>query len=118
MSEPGENGGGGDRDERDEGTERDGPGSEDTTGADLPADVDAALTQLLSKAAADARRHEVDAVIAIVDTVETVTENKIPDGQVRERLLHGCRQVRRLAADEPLVAAEYLHSMERLVEST
>jgi hypothetical protein len=89
----------------------------DSGGVDLPADVEATLTQLLAEAAADARLRDVEAVVAIVDTVETVTRNKVPPGPVRERLLHGCRRVDRLVGDEPLVAAEYLEAMERLVDA-
>ena len=117
MSDSGDDSGDGDQGERGERSDRDSTRVDDG-GTDLPADVDAALTQLLAKAAADARCHEVDAVIAIIDTVETVTQNKVPDKETRERLLHGCRRVRRLAEDEPLVAAEYLQSMERLVDAT
>jgi hypothetical protein len=84
---------------------------------DLPADVEATLTQLLAEAAAAARRREGDVVSAIVDTVETVVRNKVPAGLLCERLEHGCTSVERLAVDEPLVAAEYLDAMERLVRS-
>jgi hypothetical protein len=93
--------------------DRDEPGE---SGADLPADVEATLLQLLAAAAADARCRDVDAVTAVVDTVSTVSRNKLPDGVLRDRLLHGCRRVDRLVADEPLVAAEYLEAMERLVD--
>jgi hypothetical protein len=86
-------------------------------GTDLPADVEATLGQLLAEAAAAARRREVDEVTAIVDTVETVVRTKVPAGDLRERLEHGCTTVERLVADEPLVAAEYLNAMERRVRS-
>jgi hypothetical protein len=95
---------------------RDDAGSDGDGRVDVPVDVEDALTQLLAEAAAAARRRDVDDVTAIVDTVETVTRNKVPAGFVRERLLYGCRRVERLADDEPLVAAEYLEAMERLVE--
>jgi hypothetical protein len=85
---------------------------------DLPADVEATLGQLLTEAAAAARRREADEASALVETVETVTKNKVPADSVRERLLHGCTAVDRLVADEPLVAAEYLSAMARLVESS
>ena len=89
----------------------------DDVGIDLPADVEATLTQLLAEAAAAARRREGEAVSAIVDTVETVVRNKVPAGLLSERLEHGCASVERLVVDEPLVAAEYLDAMERLVRS-
>ena len=85
--------------------------------ADLPADVEATLTQLLAEAAGAARRREAEEVRAVVDTVGTVARTKVPAGDLRERLEHGCATVDRLVADEPLVAAEYLDAMERLVRS-
>ena len=115
MSDSGEDGSEDGRDDRVE----DDTGNEhvdEESRADLPADVEAALTQLLAEAAAAARHRDVDDVVAIVDTVETVTRNKVPAGFVHERLRYGCRRVDRLVADEPLVAAEYLEAMERLVD--
>jgi hypothetical protein len=88
------------------------------TGVDLPADVEATLAQLLAEAAAAARTRDVEEVEAIVDTVRTVVQNKVPQEALRDRLLHGCRAVDRLVVDEPLVAAEYLEAMERLVSSS
>jgi hypothetical protein len=88
------------------------------TGVDLPADVEATLTQLLAESAAAARTCDVEEVEAIVDTVRTVVRNKVPQEALRDRLLHGCRAVDRLVVDEPLVAAEYLEAMERLVSSS
>ncbi|WP_152040874.1 hypothetical protein [Salinigranum salinum] len=97
-----------------------GAGNDDRIGtdADLPADVEATLTQLLAEAAAAARTRDVEEVEAIVETVRTVVRNKIPQEALRDRLLHGCRAVDRLVVDEPLVAAEYLEAMERLVSSS
>ena len=86
-------------------------------GSDFPTDVEDTLTQLLAEGAASARRRDLEEVSAVVDTVSTVAENKLPTGILRERLLHGCATVDRLAADEPLVAAEYLDAMERLIRS-
>ncbi|WP_380675131.1 hypothetical protein [Salinigranum sp. GCM10025319] len=101
-----------------EGTDRNDGVDADTNGdADLPADVEATLAQLLAEAAGAARRRDIEEVTAVVDTVETVSRNKVPAGDLRERLEHGCATVDRLVADEPLVAAEYLDAMERLVRS-
>jgi hypothetical protein len=88
------------------------------TDVDLPADVEVTLTQLLAEAAAAARTRDVEEVEAMVDTVRTVVRNKVPQEALRDRLLHGCRAVDRLVVDEPLVAAEYLEAMERLVSSS
>ena len=87
-----------------------------TDGYDLPADVEATLLQLLSEAKAAARRRDVDEAVALVETVETVSKNKVPADSLRSRLLHGCATVERLVADEPLVAAAYLEAMARLVD--
>jgi hypothetical protein len=116
VSDPGDDAGADDADGAD-----DGSGGDGDTGADpdidLPADVEATLAQLLTEGGAAARRRDVTEVSAIVDTVETVARNKLPPGDLRDRLVHGCAAVERLAADEPLVAAEYLDAMERLVRS-
>jgi hypothetical protein len=102
-----------------DGDDEGGGGGDPTDPAsDLPADVEATLVQLLSEAAAGARRRDVEEVEALVDTVDTVAENKVPAESLRERLRHGCGTVRRLVTDEPLVAAEYLEAMGRLVDPT
>jgi hypothetical protein len=101
----------------DERAESDADADTGGVGVDLPTDVEDTLTQLLAEGAASARRHDPDEVSAVIDTVSTVATNKLPAGDLRDRLLHGCATVDRLAADEPLVAAEYLDAMERLVRS-
>ena len=82
----------------------------------LPADVHSSLSQLLSNATADARDGDADAVAGLVESIESVTINKVPDGALRERLLHGCAEVDGLVESDPEVAAEYLRSMGRLVD--
>jgi hypothetical protein len=96
------------------GTDDDGAGAADR---DLPADVEATLTQLLGSAADHARERDVESVRSLVDTVERVARNKVPEGPLRDRLLYGCATADRLAPDEPLVAAEYFEAMARLVAS-
>lgn len=83
---------------------------------ELPPDVRATLTQLLESAAEDARTRDADSVRERLRRVETVTDTEIPAGSGKERLRHGVRQVRRTVETEPLVAAEYLAAMRRLVE--
>ncbi|SFG34494.1 hypothetical protein SAMN04488063_1750 [Halopelagius inordinatus] len=83
---------------------------------ELPPDVRATLTQLLESAAEDARTRDADSVRDRLRRVETVTDEEVPGGSGKERLRHGVRQVRRTVETEPLVAAEYLASMRRLVE--
>lgn len=88
-----------------------------TADVDLPADVEATLTQLLSEAATAARDRETEDVSAVVDTVGTVARTKLPPCDLRDQLEHGCAAVDRVVADEPLVAAEYLDAMVRRVQS-
>lgn len=88
---------------------------------DLPADVESVLSQLLAEAATAAEDGDVDTVVRVVDTVATVTTNKVPEGRLRERLLFGCQAVRRqivgvdpdspFASTRGAVAAEYLRRM-------
>lgn len=84
--------------------------------SDLPSDVEATLSQLLSEAATAARSRDRETLDAVMESVETVTTNKVPAGDLKARLRHGCRRVERLAADEPLVAAAYCDAMRRRVE--
>ncbi|WP_277553091.1 hypothetical protein [Halobaculum limi] len=80
---------------------------------DLPADVNAALTQLIEGARTAIREGDTDDALDAVDTAATVAANKLPPGDRRETILHGCARVTDLAADDPPVAAEYLDAMRR-----
>lgn len=79
--------------------------------AEVPEDVRSTLVQLSTEAADMAREGNRETVLQLLETIETVTQNKIPSGDLQDRLLHGCVAVRRVAGHEPLVAAEYLDSM-------
>lgn len=79
--------------------------------AEVPEDVRSTLIQLSTEAAERARDGNREAVLQILGTIETVTRNKLPAGDLQDRLLHGCAAVRQVAGHEPLVAAEYLDSM-------
>jgi len=83
---------------------------------DLPEDVSDTLVQLLSEAESSARTGNRSDVLPLLNTVEKVVTNKLPPGQTREQLLHGCDTVRPLLGHEPLVAAEYLRSMCRTID--
>lgn len=94
---------------------------------DLPSDVHSVLTQLLGEARAAAAERDVATVADAVASVESVATNKVPESEVRERLLHGCAEVERLLAglEPPLapdergritITVEYLRSMETLLE--
>jgi len=83
---------------------------------ELSEDTRDRLVGCLSSAADRARERDAAAVEELLGTVRTVTENEVPAGGLRDRLDHGRTTAARLVADEPLVAAEYLDAMCRLVE--
>jgi hypothetical protein len=81
----------------------------------LPADVRAVLTQLLGAAAESLAEEEYSTVRDVLDTVETVVRNKIPDPEERERLLAGCSTVRDSLDADDETASGYLRAMQRRV---
>lgn len=83
---------------------------------DLPSDVDAALAELVESARGYARAGETDALVETLDTLATVAGNELPEGDRRDRLLHGCERVADHAGDDYAVATEYLRSMDSLVD--
>ncbi|UIO98544.1 hypothetical protein Hbl1158_08210 [Halobaculum sp. CBA1158] len=83
------------------------------TPSDLPADVESALTQLVESARVAVREGRTAEALAAVDTAHTVAENKLPPGDRRDRIRHGCERVADLAAADPTVAAEYLDAVRR-----
>ncbi|SFR58971.1 hypothetical protein [Halogeometricum limi] len=82
---------------------------------DVPADVRTKLSELFVRGADAARAVDGDTVDSVVDSVDTVVLSELPDGETKTVLLHGCDRVRRTAAAEPLVAAEYFEAMRRFV---
>lgn len=87
------------------------------TDASLPADVRAVLDQLLGAADESLSAAEYDTVYDIIDTVETVVRNKVPDPDERERLLVGCTTVRSTLEFDDETAVGYLRSMQRRVQA-
>ena len=86
---------------------------------DLPSDVRSVLTQLLTEAQIAIGDRDHEAARAAVDTVDEVATNKLPEGDRRRRLRHGCERVEDLLDggdnDDTAAAAAYLWSMERRV---
>ncbi|KZX47243.1 hypothetical protein [Haloarcula sp. K1] len=81
---------------------------------DLPSDVHAVLTQLADEGETAIIAAEFDTARQTVATAETVSRNKLPECDLRSRLLHGCEQVyTALDNDHPDAAAEYLRAMNR-----
>jgi hypothetical protein len=98
---------------------------------DPPADALAVLSQLVTEGQEALTDGDVDTAREAVTSAEAVATNKLPEGDLRGQLLHGCGQARTLldpgtgggdaegdgpeGADgvEPDAAAEYLAAMER-----
>lgn len=83
----------------------------------LPADVRDVLAQLLAEADDSVAAGEYDDTRAIIDTVETVARNKVPNSDERERLLVGCGTVRDALGSDDGIAQGYLRSMRRRVRN-
>ncbi|CAI50133.1 uncharacterized protein NP_4084A [Natronomonas pharaonis DSM 2160] len=81
---------------------------------DMPADVRASLSQLLSNARQSVRAGDTDTAASLLDTASTVAEHKLPDGDRRDRLRFGCSAARETLSDRELAAA-YIEAMERRI---
>lgn len=79
---------------------------------EMPEDVRASLGQLLSNARESAREGDTETATSLLETASTVAENKLPDGDRRDRLRFGCSAAREALPDGDLAAA-YIESMER-----
>lgn len=82
---------------------------------DLPADIHATLGQLFEEAGAAARDRRPETTVAALDSAATVVENKVPDGDLKRVLAHGCERASATVEAEPLVAAEYCAAMRELL---
>lgn len=83
---------------------------------ELPADVSSSLSELLDRGTNAARSRDDRTLESVLDSVETLAHHDVADDEARETLLHGCQRARATMSSEPLVAAEYLESMARLVD--
>lgn len=80
---------------------------------DLPSDVSAVVTQLLAEGIEALSSGDVETARSTTETVQRVSQNKLPDGELRDQLLHGCGCVSNcLEAREPTAAAAYLRAMQ------
>ncbi|ADQ66949.1 hypothetical protein C499_04294 [Halogeometricum borinquense DSM 11551] len=82
---------------------------------ELPADVRTSLLALLDRGADAARERDERTVEGVVDSVETLAHHEVSDDEIRMMLLHGCRRANETMIAEPLVTAEYLEAMARLI---
>jgi len=87
---------------------------------DLPTDVRSVLTQLFATARSALDAGDVETAREAVGSAETVVTTKLPEGDRRDRLAHGCERVETLLADEPDTAgaAAYLAAMEARLPDT
>jgi hypothetical protein len=84
--------------------------------ADVPPDVEAVLTQLFQEARSAFEDSDTETGVAALTSASSVVNNKLPNGPLRDRLLHGCERAQAVATaadDDAEVAAEYVASMER-----
>lgn len=82
---------------------------------DLPVDVRDTLAQLFEAAGEAARDGRAETAVAALESAATVVGNKLPPGELKRRLAHGCTRAIATVEAEPLVAAEYCVAMrERL----
>jgi len=58
-----------------------------------------------------------DTARQILTSAETVATNKLPDGEFRDRLLHGCERALATLDADASVAAEHCRAMAREVAS-
>ncbi|CCQ35687.1 uncharacterized protein Nmlp_1485 [Natronomonas moolapensis 8.8.11] len=79
---------------------------------EMPPDVRSSLGQLLSNARQSARDGDAETARSLLETAGTVAENKLPEGDRRERLRHGCAAAVGALPDGEL-AAGYVEAMER-----
>ena len=82
---------------------------------DVPSDVHAVLTQLFEETEEAIRAGKFDTARQTVGTAQRVSRNKLPAGELRAILLHGCEAVTvaldRADGVEADVAAEYVRAM-------
>lgn len=80
---------------------------------DVPTDVETVLAQLFAAGQDALEEESFDTCRQVVGSIESVATNKLPEGDRRARLLHGCERIRELLAEnEVAAAAEYLRAMD------
>lgn len=83
---------------------------------DVPPDVNAVLVQLFEEGAQALEDGNDDTCLQSVESAESVVTNKLPEGELRGQLRHGCRRVRELLTSDDQdreAAAEFLSAMQR-----
>lgn len=84
---------------------------------DVPPDVSATLAQLFEEGQQALEDDDRETCRQTVESAERVVTNKLPEGELRGQLLHGCERVRHLldpeTDEDPEVAIEFLTAMQR-----
>ncbi|MFC7201980.1 hypothetical protein ACFQJC_00485 [Haloferax namakaokahaiae] len=83
--------------------------------SDVPDTVSETLVTALKEAREGVRSGDVATARERVDVAERIIRTQLPESDVAETLTFGLEAVDRTAADEPLVASEYLRSMVQLL---
>lgn len=86
----------------------------DDTG-DLPVGVRDALISAFEDARDAVRNGDTETTLHCLAVASRVLKHKVPPGPVAERLDHGIDAVERTAADEPVVASEYLRVLVQML---
>ncbi len=88
--------------------------------ADVPPDVEAVLTQLLEEAQEAFETGDSETGVEAVTSAATVARTKLPEGDLRAQVLHGCERVEALAGEggNTAVAVEYVAATERRLAET
>ena len=80
---------------------------------DVPSDVFDVLSQLLAEGVDAVSTGDVATARQTVETTQRVSRNKLPDGELRDQLLHGCESVLNCIEEgEPNAAAAYVRAMQ------
>ncbi len=85
---------------------------------DIPADVQATLGQLFEECETALSAEDLSTAQETVDSARSIAANKLPEGDLREHLLHGCDRVETLLDPEEEdveaeAASEYVAAMGR-----
>jgi hypothetical protein len=86
---------------------------------DVPPDIESALSQLFREAREAFDGGDTETGVAAVTSAATVARTKLPEGPLRDRLVHGCERAENVATDgdcDVAVAVEYVVAMERRLD--
>jgi hypothetical protein len=82
----------------------------------LPERVRDSLSAVLTEARDAVRAGDAETARECTETAADIIRHKVPPGQFQSHLEHGLAAVERTAADEPLVASEYLRLLTQSLE--